>query len=91
MSDRPAAGAGAWGLAQAELHFVAGARTGVSGARTGRRLALRIQAPGYRSYAELLSELQWMAALDQAGLRCRARCRRAGRLLEAVGRTASIC
>ena len=35
----------------------------------GRRLALRIHRPGYRSDAEVRSELAWIAALEAGGLR----------------------
>jgi Ser/Thr protein kinase RdoA (MazF antagonist) len=76
-----------WDLAQAELNFVAGRENQVFRVRApAGDFALRIRRPGYRSYAELLSELQWMAALDQAGLPVpRPLPSRQGRLLEAVG------
>ena len=76
-----------WGPAQAEVAFVAGRENQVFRVRSpAGDFALRIRRHGYRSDAELLSELQWMAALDQAGLPVpRPLPSRQGRLLEAVG------
>jgi Ser/Thr protein kinase RdoA (MazF antagonist) len=76
-----------WGLARADVAFVAGRENQVFRVRApSGDFALRIRRPGYRSDAELLSELQWMAALDQAGLPVpRPQPSRQGRLLEVVG------
>jgi Ser/Thr protein kinase RdoA (MazF antagonist) len=83
----PGAALAPWGLSQAALTFVAGRENQVFRVRSpAGDFALRIRRPGYRSDAELLSELQWMAALDQAGLPVpRPLPSRQGRLLEAVG------
>ena len=46
---------------------------------------VRIKRPGYRSAAELRSELDWLSAMDRAGLQVpRPVLSRAGRLLESV-------
>lgn len=83
----PRAALAPWGLAQAEVAFVAGRENQVFRVRApAGDFALRIRRPGYRTDAELLSELRWMAALDQAGLPVpRPLPSRQGRLLEGVG------
>lgn len=69
MTDLAAAAAACWGLSQARLQFVAGRENRVYRVSGGSGdYALRIKRPGYRSSAELESELRWMAALDRAGL-----------------------
>lgn len=40
----------------------------VTAATTGERFVLRVHRPGYHSDAEVRSELQWMAALSDAGI-----------------------
>jgi Ser/Thr protein kinase RdoA (MazF antagonist) len=58
-----------WGLEDADASFVAGRENKVYRVRTAAGdFALRLKRPGYRSDAELKSELQWMAAMKQAGL-----------------------
>ena len=75
-----------WGLQQAQVSFVAGRENRVYRVQEGAALfALRLKRPGYRSDAELHAELQWMAAMGQAGLRVpRPQASRQGRLLEIV-------
>jgi Ser/Thr protein kinase RdoA (MazF antagonist) len=41
----------------------------IDDAMSGRRWALRVHRPGYRTTAQIRSELAWMAALREAGLR----------------------
>lgn len=62
--------AAAWGLGDAEIALAARRENVVFRveAPEGPR-ALRFHRPGYRSEAELRSELQWMAALAEGGLR----------------------
>lgn len=88
MTDLARRAATAWGLGHARLRFVAGRENQVyrlTVASAGH-YALRIKRPGYRSSAELESELQWMAALAQAGLLVpRPVPSLRGRLLEEVG------
>jgi Ser/Thr protein kinase RdoA (MazF antagonist) len=76
-----------WGLQDAPATFVAGRENRVFRVRTTRGdFALRLKRPGYRSDAELLSELQWLEAMDRAGLHVpRPEPSRDGRLLEAIG------
>lgn len=76
----------AWGLQQAQVTFVAGRENRVFRVQNDECLfALRLKRPGYRSDAELHAELQWMAAMEQAGLRVpRPQPSRQGRLLEIV-------
>lgn len=75
-----------WGLQQAQVAFVAGRENRVYRVQAGNAcFALRLKRPGYRSDAELLSELQWLAAMEQAGLRVpRPQASNQGRLLEIV-------
>jgi Ser/Thr protein kinase RdoA (MazF antagonist) len=75
-----------WGLQGAEVSFVAGRENRVYRVQDGGALfALRLKRPGYRSDAELHAELQWMAAMGQAGLRVpRPQPSRSGRLLEVI-------
>lgn len=86
MTDLATNAAARWGLGHARLRFVAGRENQVyrlSDASVD--YALRIKRPGYRSSVELESELQWMAALAQAGLLVpRPVSSQAGRLLEEV-------
>lgn len=88
MTDLAQQAAAAWGLGHARLRFVAGRENQVyrvTVASAGH-YALRIKRPGYRRSIELESELQWMAALDQAGLLVpRPVPSLRGRLLEEVG------
>lgn len=69
MTDLAQTAATLWGLGHARLQFVAGREnqvyrvTDASGDH-----ALRLKRPGYRTRIEIESELQWMAALDRAGI-----------------------
>ncbi|MBT9552074.1 MAG: phosphotransferase [Hydrogenophaga sp.] len=69
MMDIAQKAAARWGFGHARLQFVAGREnqvyrvTDASGDH-----ALRIKRQGYRTRIELESELQWMAALDRAGI-----------------------
>jgi len=58
-----------WGLQGAACEFVAGRENRVYRVSCDAgRYALRLRRPGYRSRSELLSELQWLEALYDAGL-----------------------
>lgn len=75
-----------WGLQEAGISFVAGRENRVFRVRsTAGDFALRLKRPGYRSDAELLSELQWLEAMHRAGLHvpCPVPSQQ-GRLLESV-------
>lgn len=76
-----------WGLEGAEYSFVAGRENRVYLVRTASGdFALRMKRPGYRQEDELRSELEWLAAMDRAGLHVpRPLASRAGRLLEPIG------
>ena len=73
-----------WGYERATCTFVAGRENQVYHVRAGDRdFALRFKRPGYRSEPELLSELQWLEAMDRAGLSVpRPQAARSGALLE---------
>ena len=59
----------AWGMEGAEVSFVAHRENTVYRLRwQGADFALRLHRPGYRSAAELGSELDWMCALAAKGL-----------------------
>lgn len=75
-----------WGLEDAECVFVAARENRVFRVRSDRGdFALRLKRPGYRSDAELVSELQWLDAMDRAGLAVpRPEPSLRGRLLELV-------
>lgn len=69
MTDLARSAAARWGLAQAHLQFVAGRENQVFRVcDASGEYALRLKRPGYRTRIEIESELQWMAALDQAGI-----------------------
>jgi Ser/Thr protein kinase RdoA (MazF antagonist) len=76
-----------WNLQEATCAFVAGRENQVYRLASAQGdFALRLKRPGYRSEAELASELDWMAAMDRAGLQVpRPMPSRNGRLLERVG------
>lgn len=58
-----------WGLDHASWHLVAARENRVFRVDgNARTFALRLHRSGYRSDAELRSELQWMNALEQGGL-----------------------
>ncbi|MDT0683049.1 phosphotransferase [Roseicyclus sp. F158] len=58
-----------WGLAGARSDLVAARENAVYRVEQGgRTVALRLHRTGYRTDAELASELQWMAALAEGGL-----------------------
>ncbi|WP_377194288.1 phosphotransferase enzyme family protein [Ruegeria meonggei] len=82
-----------WGIDTAPYDFVAGRENRVYRVRTDEGdFALRLKRPGYRSEDELLSELQWLDAMDRAGLHVpRPRQSLSGKLLEQVeGRYADL-
>ncbi|MFV0386065.1 phosphotransferase enzyme family protein [Paracoccus sp. (in: a-proteobacteria)] len=87
MSDPTGQALALWGLQGADCAFVAGRENRVYRVRGPQGdFALRFKRPGYRSDAELLSELQWMAALKQAGLNVPGPLpSRRGALLEVIG------
>ena len=69
MTDLATTAAARWGLGHARLQFVAGRENQVYRVSDAcGDHALRIKRPGYRQRTEIESELQWMAALDRAGL-----------------------
>ena len=70
MSDAPLREALArWGWTDASCAFVAGRENRVYRVRSGSfEAALRLRRPGYRSRTEIMSELEWMAALADAGI-----------------------
>lgn len=84
MTDPVAEALALWGLPADDCTFVAGRENRVWRVRTpGGDHALRLRRPGYRDEAELRSELDWLAALDRAGLQVpRPLPSRSGRLLE---------
>ncbi len=60
---------GLWGLQTADAKLIARRENSVWRVdHLGQSYALRFHRPGYRSAAELVSELQWMTALAEAGL-----------------------
>jgi len=62
--------AGLWGLGEAPIALAARRENVVFRVSApGGDLALRFHRPGYRTEPQLISELQWMAALAQGGLR----------------------
>ncbi|MCX8509710.1 MAG: phosphotransferase, partial [Rhodobacteraceae bacterium] len=59
-----------WGLSDADCRFVAGRENKIYRVSTARGdFALRFKRPGYRHEAELMSELQWLNAMDAANLK----------------------
>lgn len=69
MTDLATTAAARWGLGHARLQFVAGRENQVYRVSDAcGDHALRIKRPGYRQRTEIESELQWMAALDRAGI-----------------------
>lgn len=71
MSDELAIRAAAlWGIPADQVHLAARRENVVYRADTpdGAR-ALRLHRPGYRSRGELVSEMEWMEALAEAGMR----------------------
>lgn len=69
MKDPLAKALALWGHETAVCTFVAGRENRVYHVRTDSGdFALRLKRPGYRTRAELLSELQWLEAMDRAGL-----------------------
>jgi Ser/Thr protein kinase RdoA (MazF antagonist) len=78
---------GLWGLAGARCDFVAGRENRVYRVFTASGdYALRFKRPGYRQEAELRSELEWLDAMDRAGLHVpRPLPSLRGKLLESVG------
>lgn len=77
----------AWGLDPARLELAAHRENTVWRAEgPGGPFALRLHRPGYRTEAELESELAWMAALAEGGLNVpRPIPSQSGRLVEMVG------
>ncbi|MBD1206643.1 MAG: homoserine kinase [Rhodobacteraceae bacterium] len=87
MTDPVAEALALWGLEGAECHLVAGRENRVFRVETPRgTAALRVRRPGYRSDAELRSELDWMDSMRRAGLSVpQPIASRSGALLERVG------
>lgn len=87
MTDPVAETLALWGLEGAACRLVAGRENRVFRVEAPwGAAALRLRRPGYRSDAELASELDWMAAMRAAGLSVpRPIAARSGRLLEWVG------
>ncbi len=86
MSDPVAPALALWGFDGAACEFVAGRENRVYAVRSPEgHFALRLRRPGYRSAAELLSELHWLDAMHRAGLSVpRPRPALSGALLETV-------
>lgn len=69
MSDLVETALGLWGLTEARHTFVAGRENEVYRVEAAQGdFALRIKRPGYRTEAELRSELLWLDAMAKAGL-----------------------
>ncbi len=69
MTDQIRTALALWGLAGATCTFVAGRENQVFRVDTDTEsFALRRKRPGYRTFAELASELDWLAAMGRAGL-----------------------
>lgn len=86
MSAAVEASLAVWGLTDADCEFVAGRENRVYHVRSARgEYALRIKRPGYREMDELVAELNWLEAMEKAGLHVpRPLPSRNGRLLECV-------
>ena len=89
MTDVAHQAAHLWGFAPDQIALAARRENIVWRAVDGQgAFALRLHRPGYRSAAQLLSELQWMGALAQGGLSVPHPVpSRAGALVENVGDT----
>ncbi|MEL7098492.1 MAG: phosphotransferase [Pseudomonadota bacterium] len=86
MSDPTAEALALWGLSGASCTFVAGRENRVYKVVAGARaFALRFKRPGYHSFAELMSELDWLAEMERAGLKVpKPMPSKGGKLLEEV-------
>ncbi|MFN7089101.1 MAG: phosphotransferase enzyme family protein [Allorhizobium sp.] len=86
MSAAVDASLAAWGLTGAACEFVAGRENRVYHIRSAQGdYALRIKRPGYRERDELVAELHWLEAMEQAGLHVpRPLPSRTGKLLECI-------
>ncbi|AHD03579.1 homoserine kinase [Leisingera methylohalidivorans] len=86
MTDPVTEALALWGMSGAACDFVAGRENRVYRVRgADGAFALRIRRPGLRTGAELRSELQWLDAMDRAGLSVpRPRPSLSGALLETV-------
>lgn len=86
MTDPVTKALSLWGMQDAACDFVAGRENRVYRVRAeAGDFALRMRRPGLRSDAELRSELQWLDAMDRAGLSVpRPRPSLSGALLETV-------
>jgi len=86
MTDPVKGALALWGLEEAACEFVAGRENRVYRVSTPQGdFALRFKRPGYRDDAELLSELQWLDAMDRTGLSVpRPRAALSGKVLECV-------
>jgi Ser/Thr protein kinase RdoA (MazF antagonist) len=84
MTEAAAEAMSLWGLEGAKCSFVAGRENRVYRVRAATGdYALRIKRQGYREERELLSELEWLEAMDKASLQVpRPLLSLAGRLLE---------
>lgn len=69
MSDPTDAALALWGMTDASCTFVAGRENRVYQVSTGgQSFALRFKRRGYHGHDDLVSELQWLAEMDRAGL-----------------------
>ena len=86
MSTLPADALTLWGYETATCTFIAGRENQVYHVKAGKKeFALRLKRPGYRNKKELLSELQWLQAMDRAGLSVpQPRAALSGALLETI-------
>ncbi len=87
MSEEVRQALSLWGLEAVPASFIAGRENRVYRVSTPLGdFALRLKRPGYRSDAELLSELQWLEAIHKAGLHVpQPKPALSGALLETVG------
>lgn len=87
MSDDVLQALALWGMDTASVSFIAGRENRVYWVSTPQgEFALRLKRPGYRSDAELLSELQWLEAMHAAGVQVpRPQPALSGKLLETIG------
>ena len=86
MTDPVVKALSLWGFRDARYEFIAGRENRVYRVRSSNGdFALRLKRPGYRSKAELISELQWLDAMDRAVLHVpRPKRSLGGRLLEQI-------
>jgi len=69
MSDQTDSALALWGLSDASCTFIAGRENRVYKVTQGSQsFALRFKRRGYHGHNDLVSELQWLAEMDRAGL-----------------------